>query len=161
MTLLDVSVQGKDAEAQILRALDRLANWPAEFGSQPDVVLIARGGGTLEDLWTFNLESVARAIAACPIPIVSAVGHETDFTISDLVADLRAPTPSAGAELIAPDIQDWQRRAARLISSLHAHWRHTFDASTPGLASDRAAIDASRARACSNACSDSTTLNAN
>ena len=126
VTLLPVVVQGKDAEQQILEAFGRIADWPAELGAEPDVVLVARGGGSLEDLWTFNLESIARAIAACPIPVVSAIGHETDFTISDFVADLRAPTPSAGAELIAPDIQDWQRRAARLIGSLHAHWRHTF-----------------------------------
>jgi exodeoxyribonuclease VII large subunit len=126
VTLLPVVVQGKDAERQILEAFDRIADWPAGLGAEPDVVLVARGGGSLEDLWTFNLESVARAIAACPIPVVSAIGHETDFTISDFVADLRAPTPSAGAELIAPDMLDWQRRAARLIGSLHAHWRHAF-----------------------------------
>jgi exodeoxyribonuclease VII large subunit len=124
VTLLPVAVQGKDAEPQILDALARLADWPDELGAAPDVALLARGGGSLEDLWAFNLESVARAIAASPIPIVSAVGHETDFTISDFVADLRAPTPSVGAELIAPDILDWRRRAARLTQSLYAHWRH-------------------------------------
>ena len=114
VTLLPVSVQGKDAEVQILEALDRVADWPAEFGAEPDVVLLTRGGGSLEDLWAFNLESVARAVAASPIPIVSAIGHETDFTICDFVADVRAPTPSAGAELIAPNMRDWLRRAARL-----------------------------------------------
>ncbi len=126
VTLLPVSVQGKDAEPQILEALDRLCDWPAEFGDEPDVVLLTRGGGSLEDLWAFNLESVARAVAASPIPIVSAIGHETDITICDFVADVRAPTPSAGAELIAPNMHDWVQRAARLTLSLHAHWRHTL-----------------------------------
>lgn len=126
VTLLPVAVQGKDAELQIIDALRQLSDWPAELGPRPDVALLARGGGSLEDLWTFNLESVARAIAACVVPVVSAVGHETDFTIGDFAADLRAPTPSAGAELIAPDLADWQRRAQRLVSSLDAHWRATL-----------------------------------
>lgn len=125
VTLLDVLVQGKDAEAQVLSAFDRLGDWPAELGAAPDIVVLARGGGSLEDLTSFNLESVARAIAACPIPVVSAIGHETDVTIADFVADLRAPTPSVGAELIAPDMLDWQRRAVRLLRSVEAHWRHT------------------------------------
>ena len=133
VTLLPVSVQGKDAEAQILDALDRVADWPAEFGAEPDVVLLTRGGGSLEDLWAFNLESVARAVAASPIPIVSAIGHETDITICDFVADVRAPTPSAGAELIAPNMRDWLRRAARLTLSLHSHWRHTLSMRRQGL----------------------------
>ncbi len=126
VTVFDVAVQGREAERQILAAFERLRRWPAPLGAAPDVALLARGGGSLEDLWAFNLESVAHAIAACPIPVVSAVGHETDFTIGDLVADLRAPTPSAGAELIAPDVADWQRRAGRLLRSLHAHWRHAI-----------------------------------
>ncbi len=134
VTLLGVAVQGNDAEPQILGALAALSNWPAGLGAPPDVVLLTRGGGSLEDLWTFNLESVARAIASCPVPIVSAVGHETDFTISDYVADLRAPTPSAGAEIIAPDMLDWLQRAARLTGSLQAHWRRTLDQRRQGLA---------------------------
>lgn len=87
-------VQGADAPPQIIEALKRLIDY------QPDVVIIGRGGGSLEDLWCFNDEGVARAIAAMPMPIVSGVGHEVDFTIADFVADLRAPTPSAAAELI-------------------------------------------------------------
>ena len=95
--MVPTSVQGNDAEQEILYALERAA------GLQPDVILLTRGGGSMEDLWVFNAESIARAIAAIEIPIVCAVGHEIDVSISDFVADLRAPTPSAAAELIAPD----------------------------------------------------------
>ena len=97
VTLLPVAVQGADAERQLLGAMRRL---PA---LNPDVVLITRGGGSLEDLFAFNSEPLARAIAACPVPTVAAIGHETDFTIAELVADLRGPTPSAAAELVTPD----------------------------------------------------------
>ncbi len=134
VTLLGVAVQGNDAEPQILKAFDVLSSWPAGLGVRPDAALLTRGGGSLEDLWTFNLETIARAIAACPVPVVSAVGHETDFTISDYVADLRAPTPSVGAEMIAPDMRDWLQRAARLTRSLHAHWRQTLAHRRQGLA---------------------------
>lgn len=104
LTLIPTAVQGREATAQIVRAL-QLAD-RAGF----DAIILARGGGSLEDLWCFNEEAVARAVADCVTPIVSAVGHETDVSISDFVADVRAPTPSAAAELLAPDSSDLQRR---------------------------------------------------
>ena len=97
LVLSSARVQGQGAAIDIADALRRLER------SQVDVIIVGRGGGAAEDLWAFNEEIVARAIAAAPVPVVSAVGHETDITIADLIADLRAPTPSAAAERTVPD----------------------------------------------------------
>ena len=107
VTVIPVAVQGKDSAPQIVKAIE-LANRAQLAGEKIfDVLILGRGGGSLEDLWPFNEEIVARAIFASKLPIVSAVGHEVDFSIADFVADLRAPTPSAAAELITPDGEDW------------------------------------------------------
>lgn len=113
--VLPVPVQGQGAAAEI-RAM--LAN--AAASGRYDVVLLTRGGGSLEDLWSFNDEALARAIAACPIPVVSAVGHEIDFSLADFAADLRAPTPSAAAELLVPDRVELESRLAQLRKRLDA-----------------------------------------
>jgi exodeoxyribonuclease VII large subunit len=104
-----VRVQGTGAAAEIAVAIRELA-MPNERWQPLDLIVVARGGGSMEDLWEFNEEIVARTIVDVSVPIVSAIGHEIDFTICDFTADLRAPTPSAAAELIAPDIVDLQRR---------------------------------------------------
>lgn len=104
-------VQGEDAAPSIVKAIQILNE------AKVDVIIVGRGGGSLEDLWPFNEEIVARAIFASKVPIISAVGHETDFCISDLVADLRAPTPSAAAEIVLPDRVDESRHLTDIISS--------------------------------------------
>lgn len=108
-------MQGDQAPAAIVAALQAL-----EQKAPPDLILLARGGGSIEDLWAFNDERVARAIAACPIPIITGVGHETDFTIADFVSDLRAPTPTAAAELAVPDRLDLQATLSDLQQHLTA-----------------------------------------
>jgi len=112
-----VRVQGKGAAAEIAAAITELSNASDAIGSV-DVIVVTRGGGSLEDLWEFNEEIVARAIAASLIPVVSAVGHEIDFTIVDFVSDLRAPTPSAAAELLAADGAELMNRARALVSRI-------------------------------------------
>ncbi len=112
--LYSVQVQGKGAERGIAKAIRDWSNWEKTGLPLVDVIIIGRGGGSLEDLWNFNEEIVARAIFDCEIPIVSAVGHEIDFTISDFVADMRAPTPSAAAELVVPDGEALSNRLVRM-----------------------------------------------
>jgi exodeoxyribonuclease VII large subunit len=109
LVLIGAVVQGEGAPASLVAALDRLARWGGA-----DVAIIGRGGGSREDLWCFNDESVARAIAASPVPIISAVGHEIDVTIADLVADLRAATPSVAAEHAVPILAEVQEQLRRL-----------------------------------------------
>lgn len=123
LMVLPVAVQGQDSVPAIIQALQTAQRRQQALGI--DVVLLARGGGSLEDLQSFNDESVARAIHACTIPVVSAVGHETDITIADFVADLRAPTPSAAAELLSPDqiqlrmaLQNQHSKLVRLMQNL-------------------------------------------
>ena len=113
-----VRVQGDSAAAEVAAAIGEL-NRLGEFGlPSVDLIVVARGGGSVEDLWAFNEEIVARAIAASELPVVSAIGHEIDFTIADFAADLRAPTPSAAAELIAPDATELRQRLAGLEAQL-------------------------------------------
>jgi exodeoxyribonuclease VII large subunit len=107
------AVQGVAAPAELIAALAA-----ATRRDECDVLIISRGGGSLEDLMAFNDEPLARAIADCPIPIVSAVGHEVDFTIADFVADVRAPTPSGAAEIVVPDREDWMRALNSLANRI-------------------------------------------
>ena len=114
VVLAPTPVQGEEAPQGIINALQevvRLAN--------PDVIILARGGGSIEDLWAFNDERVARAIAASPVPIITGVGHETDFTIADFISDLRAPTPTAAAELATPNQSDLRLDLAGLDETLN------------------------------------------
>jgi len=108
-----VLVQGEGAPKEIIGAIEEFNQKQAA-----DVLIVGRGGGSIEDLWAFNDEGVARAIYASKIPVISAVGHETDFTIADFVADLRAPTPSAAAELSVPDVGDLRMRINMLVASI-------------------------------------------
>ena len=116
-----VPVQGAAAAPAIAAALDL-----ASARNECDVLILARGGGSLEDLWAFNDERVARALARCSLPVVSGVGHETDVTIADFVADVRAPTPTAAAQLVVPDRRVWQQRLALLARRFGAAMQRTL-----------------------------------
>ncbi len=113
LTLYPSLVQGSDAPAQLITGVQYFNR-----ERSVDVIIIGRGGGSLEDLWAFNDEALARCVAASRIPIISAVGHETDFTICDFAADLRAPTPSAAAELAVPDSNELKRKLNNIISHM-------------------------------------------
>ncbi|MCB1098514.1 MAG: exodeoxyribonuclease VII large subunit [Verrucomicrobiae bacterium] len=115
-----VPVQGADAHAHIVHALELLSQQSGVSLPNLDTIIVCRGGGSIEDLWNFNEESVARAIYTCPIPVISAVGHEIDFTISDFVADLRAPTPSAAAELAVPNGESLARQLTDRRTALNS-----------------------------------------
>lgn len=121
-----VRVQGSGAAAEIATAIRELAT-PSEHWPPLDLLVVARGGGSLEDLWEFNEEIVAQAIFDSAIPVVSAIGHEIDFTIADFVADLRAPTPSAAAELIVRDVIDLKQRIDELAACLHRNIRNCLE----------------------------------
>lgn len=128
VVIYPTAVQGSAAPAQLVQALLR-----ASERQECDVLILARGGGSLEDLWSFNEAAVARAIFECPIPIVSAVGHETDVTIADLVADLRAPTPSAAAELVSRDQQTLQQQLTTVLQYLTLAADHALARQQAGL----------------------------
>lgn len=134
LVLVPASVQGERAPGEIARAI-RLAGEHLDA----DVLIVGRGGGSLEELWAFNTEEVARAIAASRIPVVSAVGHETDFTVADLVADLRAPTPSGAAELVVPEKAVLTEQVAVLAGRLRTALRQQ-------VARDRVRLERLRSR---------------
>ncbi len=121
ITLFPVAVQGQHAAPSVVKALETANRRAAELSL--DALIVARGGGSLEDLQAFNEEMVARAIAASELPVVSAVGHETDVTIADMVADVRAATPSAAAELLSPDQQVLEQQMMRLATRLQQQWQ--------------------------------------
>lgn len=114
LLLAPVNVQGQYASGEIAQAIRRL-----DADGRPDVIIVTRGGGSQEDLWAFNSEEIARAVYACRAPVISAVGHEIDYTILDFVADLRAPTPSAAAELAVPDRGDELQKIYNLQQNIH------------------------------------------
>lgn len=128
VVLAPTPVQGVEAPQGIITAIHDVVRI-----AHPDVIILARGGGSIEDLWAFNDEHVARAIAASPVPVITGIGHETDFTIADFVADLRAPTPTAAAELSTPnqadlrlDLSDLNDRLNRLLQSFTSELRWAF-----------------------------------
>ncbi len=148
LILYPTPVQGEGAGQKIAEALVR-----AGARAECDVLILCRGGGSMEDLWAFNEEPVARALAACPVPVISGVGHETDFTIADFTADLRAPTPTAAAEMAATAREDWQAALEELAGDLSRGFKRMLHGRTQELdwlarrlQSPRAAIAHERVR---------------
>lgn len=148
IVLYPVLVQGENSAQSIVKAIDYFNK-----SKIADVIILGRGGGSIEDLWSFNEEIVARAIYDCDIPIVSAVGHEIDFTISDFVADLRAPTPSAAAELVVPSQIELKEKFNNVYSRLYSQAKRLIDndrlrlkycAERPVLVNPKLAVDESR-----------------
>ncbi len=141
VVLSPCAVQGAEAPAQIVQAITNVI-LAHRAGTPVDAIIVCRGGGSLEDLWSFNDERVVRAIAGCPIPVICGVGHETDFTLAEFAADLRAPTPTAAAELVAQD-QDtsWMQ-----LDALSRHMAHRVQQRLDGLAQrlDQAAVRMAR-----------------
>jgi len=153
VVLVACQVQGEEAPASIVGAFRRLERWVEQLrrdgleDDTPQVTILARGGGSLEDLWSFNDERVVRAVVGHVLPVVCGVGHEVDVTLADFAADVRAPTPSAAAELVVPDRADWLaafRRAGERTGS--AVWR-SLDATRRELAAERRMLDRLDARA--------------
>lgn len=122
ITVVPTLVQGVGAAEQIIAALQKVFTW-----SDVDVIIVGRGGGSIEDLWAFNDETLARTIVSSPVPVISAVGHEIDFTISDFVADLRAPTPSAAAELVAKSSDELMQKTVQLQKMINLCWMRALE----------------------------------
>ena len=133
-----VLVQGNGAAAQIAGAIQGFSNMPEDGPTpRPDLVILARGGGSIEDLWAFNEEAVVRAVANCSIPIISAVGHETDTTLCDLAADLRAPTPTAAAEIAVPVRNELLQRVGQMSLRIESALRRQLDRASERLEAQR------------------------
>ena len=122
VVIYPAAVQGDAAPGELIKALSQAVD-----RNECDALILCRGGGSLEDLWAFNDELLARAIADCPIPVVSAVGHEVDFTIADFVADVRAPTPSGAAEIVVPSQDDWLRQIAGFATRIARVGQRTLE----------------------------------
>ncbi len=133
--LSPTAVQGEEAPAQIAAALSLLARHGGV-----DLIVVARGGGSIEDLWAFNDELVARAIAASPVPVLTGIGHEIDVTIADLVADVRAPTPSAAAEMAVPDGRELRQALAQALVALETGMQGALAQAQQALAHEAAAL---------------------